>query len=115
MVKVLIPGIADALSEEEYEQFVTFIRLKGERFLEAKSYLAEGWRRPGRFPANVTWKAADRYLHREDPMDEERFNLSVRALLKHFGVMAQREIEKAVDAARQSGALAGRDALQAGS
>ncbi len=46
-------------------------------------------------------------------MDEERFNLSVRALLKHFGVTAQREIEKAVDAARQSGALAGRDALQA--
>jgi hypothetical protein len=46
-------------------------------------------------------------------MDEERFNLSLRKLLKQFGVTAQREIEKAVDAARQSGALAGRDALDA--
>ncbi|HET8836200.1 MAG TPA: hypothetical protein VFN08_15830 [Gemmatimonadales bacterium] len=42
LVKGLIPGIADALSEEEYEQFVTFIRLKGERFLEAKSHPGEG-------------------------------------------------------------------------
>ncbi|MEO8090825.1 MAG: hypothetical protein ABI703_11050, partial [Gemmatimonadales bacterium] len=32
LVKGLIPGIADALSEDEYEQFVTFIRLKGERY-----------------------------------------------------------------------------------
>jgi len=46
-------------------------------------------------------------------MDEERFNLSVRKLLKQFGVTAQREIEKAVDAARASGALTGRDALEA--
>jgi hypothetical protein len=46
-------------------------------------------------------------------MDEERFNLSLRKLLKQFGVTAQREIEKAVDTARQSGALAGRDALDA--
>jgi hypothetical protein len=42
LVKGLIPAIADALSEEEYEQFVTFIRLKGERFLEAKSHPGEG-------------------------------------------------------------------------
>ena len=42
LVKGLVPGIADALSEEEYEQFVTFIRLKGERFLEAKSHPGEG-------------------------------------------------------------------------
>jgi hypothetical protein len=42
LVKGLIPGIVDALSEEEYEQFVTFIRLKGERFLEAKSHPGEG-------------------------------------------------------------------------
>jgi hypothetical protein len=46
-------------------------------------------------------------------MDEERFNLSIRKLLKQFGVTAQREIEKAVDAARQSGTLAGRDSLPA--
>ena len=42
LVKGLIPGIADALTEEEYEQFVTFIRLKGERFLEAKAHPGEG-------------------------------------------------------------------------
>jgi hypothetical protein len=42
LVKGLIPGIADALTEEEYEQFVTFIRLKGERFLEAKAHPGDG-------------------------------------------------------------------------
>jgi hypothetical protein len=42
LVKGLIPGIADALSEEEYEQFVTFIPLKGERYLEAKTHPGEG-------------------------------------------------------------------------
>lgn len=46
-------------------------------------------------------------------MDEERFNISLRKLLKRFGVTAQREVEKAVDAARASGALAGRGALRA--
>ena len=46
-------------------------------------------------------------------MDEERFNLSLRKLLKQFGVTAQREIEKAVDAARTAGTLAGRDWLDA--
>ena len=42
LVKGLIPAIANALSEHEYEQFVTFIRLKGERYLEAKSHPGEG-------------------------------------------------------------------------
>ena len=42
LVKGLIPGIADGLSEEEYEQFVTFIRLKGERYFEAKAHPGEG-------------------------------------------------------------------------
>ena len=42
LVKGLIPGIANVLSEHEYEQFVTFIRLKGERYLEAKSHPGEG-------------------------------------------------------------------------
>jgi hypothetical protein len=42
LVKGLIPAIADALSEDEYEQFVTFIRLKGERYLEAKAHPGEG-------------------------------------------------------------------------
>jgi hypothetical protein len=42
LVKGLIPAIADALSEDEYEQFVTFIRLKGERYHEAKAHPGEG-------------------------------------------------------------------------
>jgi hypothetical protein len=46
-------------------------------------------------------------------MDEERFNLSLRKLLKQFGVTAQREVEKAVDAAQRSGALAGQSTLKA--
>ena len=46
-------------------------------------------------------------------MDEERFNLSLRRLLKQFGVTAQREVERAVQAALESGALTGREVLQA--
>jgi hypothetical protein len=42
LVKGLIPSIADALSDDEYEQFVRFIRLKGERYLEAKAHPGEG-------------------------------------------------------------------------
>lgn len=42
LVKGLVPGIADGLSDQEYEQFVTFIRLKGERYLEAKAHPGEG-------------------------------------------------------------------------
>jgi hypothetical protein len=46
-------------------------------------------------------------------MDDERFNMSLRRLLKQFGVTAQREVEKSVQAALESGALTGREALQA--
>ena len=46
-------------------------------------------------------------------MDEERFNISLRKLLKQFGVTAQREVEKAVYAGLESGALAGRESLPA--
>jgi Family of unknown function (DUF6494) len=46
-------------------------------------------------------------------MDEERFNMSLRKLLKHFGVTAQREVEKAVQEALESGKLTGREVLQA--
>ena len=46
-------------------------------------------------------------------MDEERFNISLRRLLKQFGVTAQREIEKAVQTGLESGALTGREVLQA--
>ena len=46
-------------------------------------------------------------------MDEERFNISLRKLLKHFGVTAQREVEKAVYAGLESGSLSGRESLSA--
>jgi hypothetical protein len=46
-------------------------------------------------------------------MDEEAFNISLRKLLKHFGVTAQREVEKAVDAAIKSGQLKGSETLRA--
>lgn len=46
-------------------------------------------------------------------MDEDRFNISLRKLLKQFGVTAQREVEKAVYGAIEAGTLAGRDALRA--
>jgi hypothetical protein len=42
LVKGLVPGIADKLSEEEYEEFAYEIRLKGKRFQEAKSHPGEG-------------------------------------------------------------------------
>jgi hypothetical protein len=42
LVKGLIPAIANGLSDEEYERFVTFVRLKGERFLEAKAHPGTG-------------------------------------------------------------------------
>jgi uncharacterized protein DUF6494 len=44
-------------------------------------------------------------------VDEEVFNLEVRKFLKRFGVTAQREIEEAVDAALQRGALTGNEVL----
>jgi hypothetical protein len=46
-------------------------------------------------------------------MNEEAFNLSLRKLLKHFGVTAQRDVEKAVDAAIKSGRLKGTETLRA--
>lgn len=44
-------------------------------------------------------------------MEEEVFNLEVRKFLKRFGVTAQREIEKAVDAALKRGTLKGTEVL----
>lgn len=44
-------------------------------------------------------------------MDEEVFNLEVRKFLKRFGVTAQREMEKAVDAALKRGSLKGTETL----
>jgi uncharacterized protein DUF6494 len=44
-------------------------------------------------------------------VDEEVFNLELRTFLKRFGVTAQREIEKAVDAALKRGAITGREVV----
>lgn len=46
-------------------------------------------------------------------MNDEVFNLEIRKFLKQFGVTAQREIERAVDAARASGKLEGDETLRA--
>jgi spore coat protein CotF len=46
-------------------------------------------------------------------MDEERFNQSLRKLLKEFGITAQREVEKAVWAALETGTLRTGQALKA--
>jgi hypothetical protein len=45
-------------------------------------------------------------------MNEEVFNLELRKFLKRFGVTAQREIEKAVDAALKNRALLGDEILK---
>jgi len=42
LVKGLVPGIADQLTQREYEGFIADIRIKGERFHEAKSHPGEG-------------------------------------------------------------------------
>lgn len=44
-------------------------------------------------------------------MDEEVFNLELRKFLKHFGLTAQREIEKAVETALREGRLRGEETL----
>jgi hypothetical protein len=44
-------------------------------------------------------------------VNEDVFNIEVRKFLKRFGVTAQREIERAVAAALESGALRGDEVL----
>jgi hypothetical protein len=44
-------------------------------------------------------------------MNEETFNMSIRKFLKTVGVTSQREIEKAVRAALESGTLEGGEDL----
>jgi hypothetical protein len=46
-------------------------------------------------------------------MNEETFNLSIRKFLKMVGVGSQREIERAVAAAIDSGAIAGAESFPA--
>ena len=45
-------------------------------------------------------------------MHDETFSLEIRKFLKNFGVTAQREIERAVAAARGSGKLEGNETLK---
>jgi hypothetical protein len=45
-------------------------------------------------------------------MNEEVFNLELRKFLKRFGVTAQREIEKAVEAAIERRSLSGDEVLK---
>ncbi len=45
-------------------------------------------------------------------MHDETFNLEMRKFLKVFGISAQREIERAVAAARASGKLRGNETLK---
>jgi hypothetical protein len=44
-------------------------------------------------------------------MDADRFNMSIRKFLKHVGVHSQREIESAVERAREAGKLKGNESL----
>ena len=44
-------------------------------------------------------------------MNDEVFNLEVRKFLKHFGVTAQRELERAVRDGIESGTLEGNETL----
>jgi uncharacterized protein DUF6494/SOS response associated peptidase (SRAP) len=46
-------------------------------------------------------------------MDEDNFNMSVRKLLKQFGITAQREIESTVHEALSKGSLTGKEKLPA--
>ena len=46
-------------------------------------------------------------------MNEEVLNMQVRKFLKEVGVTSQREIERAVRAAVESGALTGTDGVEA--
>jgi hypothetical protein len=45
-------------------------------------------------------------------MNEDTFNIDIRKFLKHFGVTAQREIEKAVAGALEAGTLRGDETLR---
>lgn len=42
LVKGLVPGIAADLDQDEYDRFVTYVRLKGERYHEAVSQHGSG-------------------------------------------------------------------------
>jgi hypothetical protein len=58
LVKGLIPGIADQLTPREYEGFIEEMRLKGERFHEAKANPGEG-RKTRQVPGERELEARD--------------------------------------------------------
>ena len=50
---------------------------------------------------------------RENPMNEETLNLSIRKFLKTVGVNSQREIEQAIAKAMTAGAIGGAESFPA--
>jgi len=46
-------------------------------------------------------------------MNEDKFNMEMRKFLKRVGITSQREIEKAVNLAIDSGKIQGNESLQA--
>ena len=46
-------------------------------------------------------------------MNEEKFNMEMRKFLKKVGITSQREIEKAVNLAIDSGKIQGNESMQA--
>jgi hypothetical protein len=56
---------------------------------------------------------ASRRRSKENDMNEETFNISIRKFLKMVGVSSQREIEQAVQRATASGAIKGSETLPA--
>jgi len=46
-------------------------------------------------------------------VNDETFNMDIRKFLKHFGVTAQRDIERAVEEGRAAGKLKGNETLKA--
>jgi len=60
-----------------------------------------------------TGDAARFHGKREMSMNDETLNMSIRRLLKSFGIAAQREIEHAVEKAVASGDVKGNETLPA--
>lgn len=42
LLKALVPGVADAMTPRDFEGFVVELRLKGERFYDARSHPGQG-------------------------------------------------------------------------
>ena len=62
---------------------------------------------------DTTTAAGDDQRSKENDMNEETFNISIRKFLKMVGVSSQREIEQAVQRAVAAGAVKGSETLPA--